>query len=228
MTNDNTMPKKKDLVLNPAYKDIESSIRIYFDDDNNEYWSLNDLNSFVPEKRLDNFLANQDAKDFIQIVEKFIIPEKSGIIGKRGKGGGTYAHRLIALRFAAWLSKEFEVQIYLEYDKKRKDYDGWNKERGLSKYEYRLMTDAIKNHLVIDEKDRYSYAKEAMLLNSIVFGKDKFDYNPRESATIEELAAISVLERYNATFIEMEMNETERRERLMEMHRKKNMKLLEE
>ncbi len=220
------MQHKKDLVLNPAYNDIKSNIRIKFVDDI-EYWNLNDLNSFVPEKRLDHFKENRDFTEFVDIVEKIIIPGKGGIIKKRGKGGGTYAHRLIALRFAAWLSKEFELQIYLEYDKKRRDYDGWSKERALSKYEYRLMTDAIKDHIATDN-DGYAYAKEAMLLNSIVFGKDHFDYNPRETATIEQLAAISVLERYNATFIEMELPEKERIMRLKEMHIRKNVKRIGE
>lgn len=215
----------KDLILNPEYNDIESNIRIKFIDDV-EYWNLNDLNSFVREKRLDKFLKTDDIKEFILNVEKIIIPPKGGIITKRGKGGGTYAHRLIALRFASWLSKEFEVQIYLEYDKKRKDYDGWTKKRALSKYEYRLMTTAIKEHIAFGG-DRFSYAKEAMLLNSIVFGKELFHENPRENATIEQLAAISVLERYNATFIEMEMEEKERIARLKEMHIRKNINQIE-
>jgi hypothetical protein len=186
---------------------------------------LNDLNSFIPRKNLDHFKANEDYLEFVDVLEKTLIPGKKAVISKRGTGGGTYAHRLVALRFAAWLSKEFELQIYLEYDKKRRDYDGWSKERALSKYEYRLMTDAIKDHIAIDN-DGYAYAKEAMLLNSIVFGKDHFDYNPRETATIEQLAAISVLERYNATFIEMELPEKERIMRLKEMHIRKNVKLI--
>lgn len=217
------MKTKKALVVNPTYNDLTDSIHIYCDEDGDEYWSANDLNKFVPSKRVDNFLSSADVKEYREIVEKFIIPGKQGIITKKGKGGGTCFHRLIALRFAAWLSKEFEVQIYLAYDQDRKKSEDWSKERALTKYEYRLMTDAIQSHLISQGGNTYPYAKEASLLNYIVFGSWKFDYNPRESATIQQLETLRILERYNATFIEMDMPQEEREKQLIKMAQQKNL-----
>lgn len=221
------MKTKDKMIVKPSFNDIKNDIHIIFDEDNDEFWSANDLESFVPSKRVDHFLANADIKEYREIIERFIIPGKSGIITKRGKGGGTYFHRLIALRFAAWLSKEFEVQIYLAYDQGRKHHSEWTKERALTKYEYRLMTDAIQNNLIVG-KETYPYAREAMLINLIVFGAERFDSNPRENATIEQLNSIKTLERYNATFIEMEMGHEERKTRLMSIHKKNNLKLIGE
>jgi hypothetical protein len=214
------------MTISPLYNNTRNDITIIYDEDNDEFWSANDIAACVPGKRVDHFLANSDIKEYRAIIEQFIIPGKSGIITKRGKGGGTYFHRLIALRFAAWLSKEFEVQIYLEYDQGRKKHSDWSKERALTKYEYRLMTDAIQNNLIRSKNDTYPYAREAILINSIVFGADKFDFNPRENATIEQLDSIKSLERYNATFIEMEMNYPERKQRLIEIINKKRNKLI--
>lgn len=218
------MKTKDKMILPTSYAELEDNILIVYDEDNTEYWCLNDLNKFVPSKRLDNFLANADIKEFNEALERSIIPGKSGIITKKGKGGGTYGHRLIALRFASWLSKDFELAIYMHYDQARPKHEAWSKERALTKYEYRLMTDAIKEYEVpkfLKETQGYAYAQEAMLLNEIVFGKPKFDKNPRESASIEQLDILRQLERYNATFIEMEMKYDERKTRLMDLYKKK-------
>jgi len=218
------MKTKDKLIVNPTFNDMHNDIHIVIDEDGDEYWCANHMNSFVPSKRLDHFMANADTKEFLAIVERIIIPGKSGVIAKKGKGGGTYFHRLIALRFAAWLSKDFEVQVYLAYDQGRKYHTEWTKERALTKYEYRLMTDAIQQNLISRTGETYPYAREAMLINLIVFGAEKFEKNPREMATIEQLGAIKSLERYNATFIEMDMPFEERKSRLIELHAKKNLK----
>lgn len=218
------MRVKDTMVVPTSYKDIEDRVTIIYDNEGAEYWSLNDLNKFVPSKRLDNFLVNADIKEFNEALERSIIPGKSGIITKRGKGGGTYAHRLIALRFAAWLSKDFELAIYIAYDQTRPKHEDWNKERSLTKYEYRLMTDAIKQYEApkfSKEKQGIAYATEAMILNEIVFGKSRFESNPRMTATIDQLTQIAMLERYNATFIEMEMPQEERKVQLKAMFDKK-------
>lgn len=223
------MKKKDSMIISTAYQDIINDISIVYYDDGLEYWCLNDLNKFVPQRRLDNWLVNEDTKNYVDILEHTIIPGKSGIITKRGKGGGTYAHRLIALKFAAWLDKAFELHIYMVYDQSRKTHETWSKERALTKYEYRLMTDAIKDHIAIKlVKDRqgYAYANEAIILNEIVFGQHIKGVNPRESATIEQLLMLKTLERYNATFIEMEMSENERRVKLKEMYDRKLTALL--
>lgn len=223
------MKVKDSMVLPASYQDIEDRITIIYDNEGAEFWSLNDLNKFIPSKRLDHFLANADIKEFIEALERSIIPGKSGIIAKRGKGGGTYAHRLIALRFASWLSKDFELAIYVAYDQTRPQHEAWSKERALTKYEYRLMTDAIKEHeapKLPKDKQGIAYAVEAMLLNEIIFGKPKFDENPRLTATTEQLSYVTMLERYNATFIEMGLSIDERKVLLLNLYNKKKVRQL--
>jgi len=223
------MKVKDSMVVSTSFNDIQSNISVVKYEDGSEYWSLNDLNKFFPSKRLDNFLANDDIKEFIEALQRTIIPGKSGIITKRGKGGGTYAHRLVAMRFAAWLSKEFELMVYLSYDQTRSKHEEWSYERTLTKYEYALMTDAIQSHIAprySREKQSLAYATEAMMLNEIIFGQRQFDKNPREYATTEQLTYITMLERYNATFIEMGLPPLERQVLLEDVFEKKRNKQL--
>ena len=154
-----------------------------------------------------------------------------GIISKSGRYGGTYAHKDIAFEFAMWLSAEFKVLLIKEFDRlksaeaKRMQL-GWDYQRYLSKVNYRLHTETIKDEIIPKlgvKKDRsfLVYADEADLLNIAVFGqtaKQWREANPdlarkgniRDFAEIAELTILSNLESLNAVLIENGMDKEER------------------
>ena len=143
-----------------------------------------------------------------------------GIIAKTGRyGSGTYAHRDIAFEFGSWLSPEFKLYLITEYQRLKADENDrlkleWSFQRMLSKVNYHIHTDAIKEKLIPAEltKQQISlvYADEADLLNMALFGitakqwrienPDK-DGNIRDSATIEQLVVLSNMESINAVLI---------------------------
>ena len=74
-----------------------------------------------------------------------------GIITKKGRYGGTYAHRDIAFEFASWLSPEFKLYLIKEFDRLKSEEQkqlGWDIKRNLAKINYRIHTDAIKKNLI--------------------------------------------------------------------------------
>ena len=95
-----------------------------------------------------------------------------GIVAKAGRYGGTYAHKDIAFEFASWVSPQFKLYLIQEFDRLKAEEQkqiGWTAKRELSKINYRIHTDAIKQHL-IPEKVTASqasviYAEEADVLN---------------------------------------------------------------
>ncbi|MFH1876635.1 MAG: KilA-N domain-containing protein [Candidatus Omnitrophota bacterium] len=140
-----------------------------------------------------------------------------GIISKSGRYGGTYAHKDIAFEFAAWISVEFKLYLIKEFQRlkesERKQL-GWNIKRNLSKINYAIHTDAIKEHLIPAELTREQqniiYANEADVLNVALFGmtaKQWREKNPaekgniRDYANISQLICLSNLENLNALFI---------------------------
>ena len=149
-----------------------------------------------------------------------------GIIAKSGRYGGTYAHKDIALKFASWISVEFELYIVKEFQRLKTDEQrllGWSAKRELSKINYRIHTDAIKQNLVPEEvtpaQASIIYANEADVLNVAMFGvtaKQWREANPdlkgniRDYATINELICLSNMENLNAVFIEQGMTQSER------------------
>ena len=98
-----------------------------------------------------------------------------GIVSKAGRyGGGTYAHSDIAMAFATWISPEFQLYIMKDYRRLKQDENSrlsldWNLNRALSKVNYRIHTDAVKENLIppelTPEQIAYTYASEADLLN---------------------------------------------------------------
>lgn len=103
-----------------------------------------------------------------------------GITSKPGRGGGTFAHTDIAFEFASWLSPEFKLYVIKDYqrlkvDEARRLEIGWDTKRELSKINYRIHTDAIKEFLITPEltnqEKSYKYATEADVLNMALFGK---------------------------------------------------------
>jgi hypothetical protein len=152
-----------------------------------------------------------------------------GIISKTGRyGGGTYAHRDIAFEFASWISPEFKLYLIKEFQRLKEDEIrrlslDWNLNRTLSKLNYRIHTDAIKDHLVpmavSPEQVNFVYANEADLLNVAMFGqtaKQWRDSNPtcqgniRDYAGIEQLLVLANIEAMNAEFIRMGLSQGER------------------
>lgn len=157
--------------------------------------------------------------------------EKTNAIGLRasaGRYGGTYAHKDIAFEFGMWISPAFKIYLIKEFQR-LKDDEGqrlslaWNLNRELSKINYRIHTDAIKEHLVPPEvtpaQAAITYANEADLLNVALFGQTAkqwreanaaLDGNMRDHATIEQLLVLANMESLNAEFIHMGLSQGER------------------
>ena len=152
-----------------------------------------------------------------------------GIIAKPGRyGSGTFAHKDIAFEFASWLSPEFKYLLIIEFQRLKEDETHrlsleWNLQRTLSKINYRIHTDAIKEHIipniVTKEQISFTYAEEADLLNVALFGmtaKQWRDVNPdskgniRDYATLEQLVVLSNMESINALLIRQELPQNER------------------
>jgi hypothetical protein len=156
-----------------------------------------------------------------------------GIYSKAGRyGGGTYAHKDLAFEFGSWLSPEFKLYLIKEFQRLKEDENTrlsleWNISRTLSKLNYRIHTDAIKENIIPEnitkEQASYIYANEADVLNVALFGKTAKqwrDENPnaegniRDVATIEQLLVLANIESLNAEFIRMEVSQKERLLRL--------------
>ncbi|MDP1676079.1 MAG: KilA-N domain-containing protein [Bacteroidota bacterium] len=152
-----------------------------------------------------------------------------GIISKTGRyGGGTFAHKDIAFEFASWISAEFKLYLIKEFQRLKDDENDrlkltWNLHRTLSKINYRIHTDAIKEHIIPEhitkEQANVVYANEADVLNVALFGKTakqwrdtnpNSDGNIRDYATIEQLLVLANIESMNAEFIRMELTQSER------------------
>ena len=149
-----------------------------------------------------------------------------GIRSKAGRYGGTYAHRDIAYHFGMWISPKFQLLLVKEYQRlKAEEHQqlGWSAKRELSKINYRIHTDAIKQNLIPQEvtpvQANIIYANEADVLNVAMFGmtaKQWREANPeltgniRDYATINELICLSNMENLNAVFIEQGMQQSKR------------------
>lgn len=153
-----------------------------------------------------------------------------GIISKSGRYGGTFAHKDIAFKFASWVSVEFELYLIKEFQRLKQEEQkklDWSAKRELSKINYHIHTDAIKNCLVPKEISQIQrntiYAEEADVLNVALFGmtaKEWRDGNPdlkgniRDYATINELICISNMENINSVMINEGLPQNERLEKL--------------
>ena len=142
-----------------------------------------------------------------------------GIISKQGRYAATYAHRDIAFEFASRISPEFKLYIIEDYQRLKKDENSrlslnWNLNREIAKLNYRIHTDAIKDHLLppelTPEQISYKYADEADMLNVVLFGKTAKQWraanpgkkeNIRDYANINQLLVLANMESYNAILI---------------------------
>ena len=167
------------------------------------------------------------SNNFVLSVKTWI--ERTGAIGirsKAGRYGGTYAHRDIAYHFGMWISPKFQLLLVKEYQRLKTEEQrllGWSAKRELSKINYRIHTDAIKQNLIPMEvtpmQASIIYANEADVLNVAMFGmtaKQWREANPeqkgniRDYATINELICLSNMENLNAVIIEQNMTQRER------------------
>ncbi|MDE6269585.1 MAG: KilA-N domain-containing protein, partial [Muribaculaceae bacterium] len=139
---------------------------------------------------------------------------------------GTYAHRDIAYHFGMWMSPKFQLLLVKEYQRLKYEEQkmlGWSAKRELSKINYRIHTDAIKNYLIPTEITRELasrvYADEADVLNVAMFGMTARQWrdthpdlkgNIRDYASINELICLSNMENLNALFIEQGIAQSER------------------
>ncbi|MGE5342744.1 MAG: KilA-N domain-containing protein [Candidatus Omnitrophota bacterium] len=155
--------------------------------------------------------------------------EKTNAVGLKasaGRYGGTYAHKDIAFEFGMWISAEFKIYLIKEFqrlkDEERKQL-GWDIRRNLSKINYRIHADAIKENLIPTELSKTQmnlvYASEADVLNIALFGltaRQWRDKNPdkkgniRDYANISQLVCLSNLENLNAHFIQEGIPQNER------------------
>ncbi len=165
-----------------------------------------------------------------------------GIVSKSGRYGGTFAHSDIAMEFASWISPEFKLYIIQDYKRLKSDENsrlslGWNLNREISKINYKIHTDAIKEYLLKDltnEQLSYKYASEADMLNVALFNKRAKQWreenpdlkgNMRDYASLNELLVLANMESYNAILIGKGMDQKERMVELRKLARNQLMSI---
>ena len=193
-------------------------------------------NPYFKGVEFDTFRTEAGANAFTMSPKKWIDTTGAvGIVSKAGRYGGTYAHADIAFEFASWISPEFKLYIIKDYKRLKADENSrlslnWNLNRELSKLNYRIQTDAIKENLIpaalTPAQISYTYASEADLLNVVLFGKTAKqwrDENPdhpgniRDQASIYQLLVLSNMESYNAILIQQGKSQEERMHLLHEL-----------
>ena len=175
----------------------------------------------------DHFRMSAGLPSFVLSASEWIERTNAvGIIVKKGRYGGTYAHKDIAFEFGSAISVPFKLYLIEEFQRLKTEEQkllGWSAKRELSKINYRIHTDAIKTHLlpaeITREQASHVYADEADVLNVAMFGKTARQWreenpdlkgNIRDYASINELICLSNMENLNAVFIEQGMPQSER------------------
>ena len=190
----------------------------------------NEFVTFKNEAGANNF--NLTPKKWIQTTDAIGMRVKSGRYG-----GGTFAHKDIAINFCSWLSPTFQLYLINEFQrlkeieaKEQRESIEWQVKRTLAKVNYQIHTDAIQNHLIperLNVKQRgIVYASEADVLNVALFGvtakewksaNSKKKGNMRDHATGQQLLVLSNLENLNAEYIKLGLVQNERLQRLNEV-----------
>ena len=167
----------------------------------------------------DGFRKEAGLNSFTLSTKKWV--ESTGAIGlvsKSGRYGGTYAHKDIAFEFASWVSVEFKIYLIKEFQRLKEQelkQLGWDIKRNLTKINYRIHTDAIKQNLIPKEltpqQINFVYANEADILNIALFGKTAKQWrednpdkkgNIRDEADVNQLVCLANMESLNAHMIE--------------------------
>jgi hypothetical protein len=181
----------------------------------------------------DHFKMQAGLPSFVLSVSEWV--EKTNAVGirvRQGKYGGTYAHKDIAFEFGAAISAVFRLFLIKEFQRLKEEEPGaksleWNLQRTLSKINYRIHTDAIREHIVpsivTPVQISYTYASEADLLNVALFGRTAAQWreqnpgqegNMRDDASLEQLVVLSNMESINALLIRQELPQSERLKQL--------------
>lgn len=193
-------------------------------------------NSDFNPLEFEGFRKQAGANAFTMSPKKWIEATNAiGIVSKAGRYGGTYAHSDIAMSFATWISPEFQLYIMKDYRRLKADENSrlslnWNLNREVSKLNYRIHTDAIKENLIPPEltpaQIAYTYANEADMLNVVLFGKTAKQWkeenpaikeNMRDTATLNQLLVLANLESYNAILINQGKSQKERMKLLRQL-----------
>ena len=198
-----------------------------------DYISLTDMVRNIENglALIEKWLRNKNTIEFLGIWEEMYNPNfnspefegikktnSRGIIAKAGRYGGTYAHKDIAFEFATWVSPQFKLYLIQEFERMKSDEQkqlGWTAKRELSKINYRIHTDAIKQNLIPEEvtaaQASIIYAEEADVLNVAMFGQTAKQWreahpelkgNIRDYASINELICLANMENINAVLID--------------------------
>ena len=182
----------------------------------------------------DHFKREAGLPSFVLSVSEWIAATGAvGLMVRKGRYGGTYAHKDIAFEFGSAISVPFKLYLIEEFQRLKDDEYrllGWSAKRELSKINYKIHTDAIKHHLVPDEitstQANAIYANEADVLNVAMFGMTARQWreanpdlkgNIRDYASVNELICLSNMENLNAVFINQQISQAERMVRLNEI-----------
>jgi hypothetical protein len=184
----------------------------------NPYFNYTEFGTIKNEAGSNNFVLS--AKSWVEKTNAI------GITAKAGRYGGTSAHKDIAFHFGMWISPRFQLLLVKEFQRLKEEEQqliGWSAKQELSKINYHIHTDAIKQNLIPPELNKRQitsiYANEADVLNVALFGmtaKEWRDKNPklkgniRDYANINELICLSNMENINAVLINEGVNQKER------------------
>jgi len=198
-------------------------------------WEILHNPNFKPLE-FEGFKEQAGANAFTMSPKKWIeATDAIGIVSKSGRYGGTFAHSDIAMSFATWISPEFQLYIMKDYRRLKTDENSrlslnWNLNREISRLNYRIHTDAIRDNLIPPEltvsQISFTYASEADMLNVVLFGKTARQWNDenpsakgnmRDEATLNQLLVLANLESYNAILINQGKNQRQRMELLRQL-----------
>ena len=179
----------------------------------------------------DHFKMQSGLPSFVLSCSEWIEKTSAiGIVVKKGRYGGTYAHKDIAFEFGSAISVPFKLYLIEEFQRLKEEEQkllGWSAKRELAKINYRIHTDAIKQNLIPQEltpsQKSFVYADEADMLNVAMFGKTAREWreenpdlkgNIRDYASINQLICLCNMENLNAVFINEGLSQSERLEKL--------------
>ena len=204
---------------------------------NNQNFNLVEFHQIKTEAGLNRFIMS--AKKWIERTKGI------GLIAKTGRYGGTFAHKDIAFEFGSWLSPEFKLYLIREFQRlKEQEFNQnnleWNIRRTLTKAQYKVHTDAVKNNLIPEKitkaQEGFIYASEADILNQALFGCTAKQWkienpdkkgNIRDYASIEQLVVMTSLESQNALLIEQGVPAKERLVILNDLARRQMQSLID-
>lgn len=183
----------------------------------------------------EQFKKDSGNKSFTISTDKWIkFTSSIGIKSASGRYGGTFAHKDIAFEFATWLSPEFKLYLIKEFQRLKNEESennklDWNVSRYLTKINYKIHTNSVKQNIIIPNKiknSNHTYANEADILNMALFSTTAKDWklnnknlegNMRDCADVTQLICLSNLEVLNSEFIKTGLGQKDRLIKLNEI-----------